>query len=86
MRCQRCNHLSILEKRNFHLTRIIRQIYDLLSEYCVSNNFYYLTNDNISEQNLCKDSIQLNNAGNDILVENFISYVNELVLTKLNSF
>ena len=42
----------ILVKLNFYLTRIIRQINDLLKEHCVSNNFHYLTNDNISGQNL----------------------------------
>ena len=57
---------SVLVKRNFHLTRIIRQINDLLSEYYVSNN--------------------VNNVGNNILAENVISYVNEFVLTKSNSF
>ena len=68
---------SILVKPNFYLTKIIRQIDYLLSEYCVSNNFHYLTNDNISRQNLWKDGIHLNNVGNNILAENFISYVNE---------
>ena len=43
---------SILMKRNFHLTRIIQQINDLYSEYCVSNNFHYLTNDNISKDKI----------------------------------
>ena len=57
---------SVLVKRSFHLTRIIRQINDLLSEYYVSNN--------------------VNNVGNNILAENVISYVNEFVLTKSNSF
>ena len=76
---------SILVKRNFHLTRIIRQINDLLSEYHVSNNFHYLTNYNTSRQNLWKDGIHLNNVGNNILAENFISYVNEFVLIKSTS-
>ena len=40
--------LSTLVKRNFNLTRIIRQIGDLLRKYCISTNFHYLTNDNIS--------------------------------------
>ena len=49
----------ILVKRNFHLTSIIWQTNDLLSEYCVSNNFHYLTNDNISRQNLWKGVIKI---------------------------
>ena len=76
MGCQRCYHFIYLVKRNFHLTRIIGQIHDLLSEYCVSNNFHYLANDNIPGQNLWKDDIHLNNqnnVGNNILAENFIS-------------
>ena len=67
---------SIPVKRNFHLTRIIRQINDSLKEHCVSNNFHYLTNDNISRQNLW-NCIHLNNVGNSVLSENFTSYVNE---------
>ena len=55
-----------------------------LSEYCA--NFHYLTNDNISRQNLWRDGIHLNNVGNNIFVENFISYVNEFVLTTSNGF
>ena len=75
---------SILVKRNFRITRIIRQINDLLCEYCVSNNFHYLTNDNISRQNLWKDGIQLDKVGSNILAENFVSYANRFVLTKSN--
>ena len=76
---------SFLVKRNFCLTRIIHQINDLISEYCVSHNSDYLTNDNIFRQNLYKDDIHLNNVVNNILEENLTSYVNEFVLTKSNS-
>ena len=57
--CQKCNNFIYLIKRNFYLTRIIRQINDLLSKYCISNNFLFLTNDNISRQKLGKDGIHL---------------------------
>ena len=75
--CRECgvkdiNILFILVKRNFHLTRIIRQIYDFLSEYCVSNNFHYLTNDDNSRKNLRKGGIYCNNVDNNVL-EKFIS-------------
>ena len=50
-----------------------------------SKNLHYLTNDNISWQNLWKDNIHLINVGNYILAGNFISYMNEFVLTKSNS-
>ena len=50
-----------------------------------SKNFHYLTNDNISWQNLWKDNIHLIKVGNYILAGNFISYMNEFVLTKSNS-
>ena len=76
---------SILVKRNFHLTRIIRQINDLLSEYCISNNFHYLTNDNISRKNLWKDGTHLNKVGNNTLAETSISYVNEFGLSRIVS-
>ena len=71
---------SVLVKRNFHLTRIVLQINDFFIE--CTNNFHYLTNDNISRQNLWKDGIHLNSVGNNILAENFISYLNQFVLTK----
>ena len=51
----------------------------ILREYFVSDNFHYLKNDNISRKNLWKDGIHLNNLGNNILAENFISRVNEFV-------
>ena len=70
---------SHLVKRNFHLIKIIRQINELLSEYCVSSNFHSLGNDNISRQNLWKNGIHLSNVGNNIFAENFISYMNEFV-------
>ena len=62
--CRECgikdvNISFILVKRNFHLTSIIWQTNDLLSEYFVSNNFHYLTNDNIVRQNLWKDGIKI---------------------------
>ena len=47
--------------------------------YKVNTYFPYLTNDNISRENLLKDGIQLSNIGNNISAENFISYVNEFV-------
>ena len=55
--------LSVLIKRSVHLTRIIQQRNGLLSEYCVSNNSHYLTNNSKSKQNLMKDGIHLNNVG-----------------------
>ena len=60
---------SVLVKQNFQLTGIIRQINDLSSEYCVSNNFHYLTNDNSSKKIMERCYSDVNN----ILAENFIS-------------
>ena len=64
---------SIVIKGKFLLTKIIWQLKDLLGEYCVSNNFHYLRNDKIFRQNFWKDGIHLNNVGNNILSEKFIS-------------
>ena len=49
--------------------------------------WFYLNNvgkDDIHLNNTGKDGIQLNKVSNNILAENFISYVNEFVLTKSN--
>ena len=84
MWCHRQNNFIYPNKKQFPPHKNY-STNDLLSEYCVSDNFYYLTNDSISRQNLWKEGSHLNDVGN-ILAENFISYVNKFVLTRTNSF
>ena len=48
--------------------------------FCLNN----VGKDDIRLNNTGKDGIQLNKVSNNILAENFISYVNEFVLTKSN--
>ena len=50
---------SILPKKNFALTRLIRQVNDTLREQCVLNGFGFISNGNISRKHLWKDGIHL---------------------------
>ena len=42
--------LSTFTKKQFKLTRIIRQVNDLLRDECERNNFQFISNDNITRE------------------------------------
>ena len=41
--------LSIFLKRQFKLTKLIRQVTDLLRDKCKENNFHFVCNDNVNQ-------------------------------------
>ena len=47
---------SILPKRCIKLSRLIRQMNDILYDLCKTNNIYFLSNDNISRNFICDDA------------------------------
>ena len=55
--------LSIFIKKQFKLTRIIRQVNDLLCDECKRNNFQFVSNDDITREVLWRDGLHLNNDG-----------------------
>ena len=52
---------SIFIKRQIKLTRIIRQVNDLLRDGCKRNKFQFISNDNITRDVLWRDGLHLNN-------------------------
>ena len=55
--------LSIFIKNQFKLTRIIRQVNDLLRDECKRNNFKFVSNGDITREVLWRDGLHLNNDG-----------------------
>ena len=51
---------SIFIKNQFKLTRIIREVNDLLRDECRRNNFQFISNDNITREVLWRDDLHLN--------------------------
>ena len=51
---------SILPKRNTRLSKLIRQVNDILHDLCKMNNIYFWSNDNISRNVICDDGVHLN--------------------------
>ena len=72
----------ILSKKNIALTRLIRQLNDSLREQCVLNGFGFISNDNILRTYLWKDGIYLEDLGTNILVGNFVAFLNRFLLSK----
>ena len=77
---------SILPKRNIRLTKIIRQVNDKLKEMCQVNNFGFICNDNISRNLLWIDGIHYTDEGTNILVRNYIEFLNDYVLNDRNFY
>ena len=73
---------STLPKNNSALTRLIRQVNDILREHCILNKFGFIFNDNRSRTNLWKDGIHLEDSDTDILAGNFDGFLNRFVLCK----
>ena len=73
---------STLPKNNTAITRLIRQVNDILREQCVLNKFGFISNDNRSRTNLWKDGIHLEDSGTDILAGNFDGFLNRFILSK----
>ena len=72
---------SIFLKKQLKLTRIIREINDVLREKCKENNFHFICNDNITRENLWKDDIHLNDEGTHVFASNIVNFLNDFILT-----
>ena len=68
---------SILPKRNIKLSKLIRQVNDILYDLCKMNNVYFLSNDNICKNFICDDGT-LNQKGTHILASNFVIFINSI--------
>ena len=73
---------SIFIKKHFKLTRIIREVNELLRDECTRNNFQFISNDNISRDVLWRDGLHLNNDGTYIFASNLVDFLNDFIFSK----
>ena len=69
---------SILVKRNYRVSAIIRRVNDKLQELCQLHNFTYISNDEITREFLCEDGVHLIEDGVEILAGNFVNNIDRL--------
>ena len=72
---------SIFLKKQIKLTRLIRQINDILVQLCRENNFHFICNDNINAADLWKDGVHLNDEGKSKYVCNLVDFLNNFINT-----
>ena len=73
---------SIFIKRQFKLTRIIKQVNDHLRDECRSNKFHFISNDNITNECLWKDGLHLNNEGTCMFASNLVDFLNGFIFNR----
>ena len=73
---------SIFIKRQFKLTRIIKQVNDHLRDECRSNKFHFISNDNITNECLWKDGLHLNNEGICTFASNLVDFLNGFIFNR----
>ena len=73
---------SIFIRKQFKLTRTIRQFHELLRNECRSNKFYFISNDNIINECLWKDGLQLNNDCTYMFGSNLVEFLNGFIFNR----
>ena len=73
---------SIFIKRQFKLTRIIRQVNDHLRDEYRSNKFHFISNDNITNECLWKDGLYLNDDGTYMFARNLVDFLNGFIFNR----
>ena len=73
---------SIVIRRQFKLTRIIRQVNDHLRDECRNNKFHFISNDNITSECLWKDRLHLNNEGTYMFASNLVDFLNGFIFNR----
>ena len=73
---------SIFIKKQFILTRIIRQVNDFLRDECKRNKFQFISNDNITREVLWRDGLHWNNDGTCIFASNRADFWNNFIFNK----
>jgi len=59
--------------------RLIKELNGHIKEFCSTNGFNYICNENIKEDSLWVDGIHLNNVGKNILSNNFLNFLNHFL-------
>ena len=73
---------SILAKKQIKLTKVIRQVNDILQDKCEQNGFLFVNNDNVTREYLWKDGLHLNNDGTRLFAGNLVSCLNDFVFNR----
>ena len=73
---------SIFIKKQCKLTRIIRQVNDLLCDECKRNYYQFISSDSITREVLWRDDLHLNNDGTYIFVSNLVDFLNDFIFSK----
>ena len=74
---------SVLIKKSLHLGKFIRNVNIVLEELCIKYNFYFINNDNIFSTMVSDDCVHLKRSGYDMLLDNFINFIDLLVVARL---
>ena len=70
---------GIFVKDSIRLSAFIRKVNDELCELCPTNNFRFVSNDNI-RKHLCGDGVHLSDLGTNIFAGNIVNYLNRNIL------
>ena len=70
-------------KKSLHLGKFIRNVNIDLEELCIKYNFYFINNDNIFSTMVSDDCVHLKRSGYDMLLDNFINFIDLLVVARL---
>ena len=71
---------SVFVKNSIKLSAFIRKVNDELRTLCSSQNFHFVSNDNIIRKYLCSDGVHLSDSGTELLAGNIVKFLNEVVL------
>ena len=71
---------GIFVKDCIRLSAFIRKVNDELCELCSTNNFHFVSNDNIIRKHLCGDGVHLSDLGTNIFAGNIVNYLNRNIL------
>ena len=69
---------SVLVKNNIKLTKFIRQLNDVWRNVYLVNDFYFISNDNITRDFIYQDGVYLNQDGTCLLAGNFADFLNAI--------
>ena len=69
---------SVITRKQGYMDRRRREINTLLKDMCVELGYFFINNDNIDHQHLCRDGVHLTNEGSDILGLNYLHSLNNI--------
>ena len=64
---------GITYRNGFKEMKKVREINDLLRDFCIRENFHFICNDSVGQQHLWEDGLHLLDTGRNILANNIIN-------------